>query len=63
MEYKSVVNKLDTELNVDKSYDVIKRNLKFANNEVTLYFVDGLTKDDMLKTGRNLYFPSVFECS
>ena len=48
MTYHEYVTTLDGILQIGTSFDVIKRNLKLLENkEATLYFIDGLTKDEI----------------
>lgn len=39
---------LDTVLGVEKSFDVVKRDLSYAGRRFALYFVDGFAKDDII---------------
>jgi stage V sporulation protein AF len=39
---------LDRELGVDKSYDVIRRDINIAGKKACLYLVDGFAKDDIM---------------
>lgn len=39
---------LDRVLGVEKSFDVVKRDLTYAGKRFALYFVDGFAKDDIL---------------
>ncbi|WP_374709358.1 spore germination protein [Desmospora profundinema] len=39
---------LDEVLGVEKSFDVVKRDLQYAGKRFALYFVDGFAKDDIL---------------
>ncbi len=48
MDYLKLVSSLEKKLNSGLSFDIIKRNLKFADKKATLFFVDGLSKDEML---------------
>ncbi len=48
MKYQEILNKIENVLNVELSFDIIKRELKFGDKDAVLYFVDGLSKDEML---------------
>jgi len=39
---------LDRELGVEKSYDVIRRDIVIAGKQAVLYFIDGFAKDDIM---------------
>ena len=39
---------LKPELGVGKSFDVIQLNVEYAERKMTLFFIDGLVKDDIL---------------
>ncbi|KJS22501.1 MAG: spore gernimation protein GerA [Clostridiaceae bacterium BRH_c20a] len=39
---------LDRELGVEKSYDVIRRDIIIAGKKAALYFIDGFAKDDIM---------------
>ena len=43
--YKENVKILDGAFRVSESFDIIKKTLKVGGDEVTLYYIDGLTKD------------------
>ena len=45
---------LDNALRVDKSFDIVTRNLFIAEKRARLYFVDGMTKDE--STGKLMQF-------
>lgn len=48
MTYQEYTQTLDNILQIGVSFDIIKRNLKLLENkEATLYFIDGLTKDEI----------------
>jgi len=48
MTYTEYVTALDTILQIGVSFDIIKRNLKLPDNKnAALYFIDGLTKDEI----------------
>jgi len=40
---------LSQELGVDRSYDVIRRDLIVANRKAALFFIDGFAKDDIME--------------
>ncbi|MGN1400723.1 MAG: spore germination protein [Bacillus sp. (in: firmicutes)] len=42
------VQYLDRALAVDKSFDVIRLDVVYANRKMSLYFIDGFVKDDIL---------------
>ncbi len=46
--YLDVAKNIENKLNLEKSFDIIKRELKFGPRGAVLFFVDGLTKDDIL---------------
>ena len=39
---------LDDAMRLDKSFDIVARNIKSASRNVRIYFVDGLIKDEIL---------------
>ncbi len=48
VKYQDVIEKIEKDLNVELSFDIIKRELKFGDKDAVLFFVDGLSKDEML---------------
>ncbi len=47
--YRENTEELDRLLRVSKSFDVLKKVLKVADGELTLYFIDGFAKDAVLQ--------------
>ena len=47
--YKENVRLLDSMLEVDQNFDIVKRPLYFQNHEISFYFVDGFVKDDIME--------------
>ncbi len=48
MNYQDIASKIENKLNLKQSFDIIKRELEFGTKSAFLFFVDGLSKDDML---------------
>ncbi len=48
-DYLENIKLLDECLAVDKSFDIIKRRLVIGKNELTLYYIDGLVKDESMQ--------------
>ncbi len=48
LKYQELIKKIENKLNIEKSFDIIKRELKFGKQDAVLYFIDGLSKDEML---------------
>lgn len=46
---KVTENKIDTILNIEKSFDLLKKNLKIGDREAVLYFVNGFCKEDVME--------------
>ena len=49
LEYEKNVALFDTELRVEESFDIIKKVLKVADGELTLYYIDGFVKDTVMQ--------------
>ncbi|NLO46385.1 MAG: spore germination protein [Clostridiales bacterium] len=47
-DYDKTVAMLDDAMRLDKSFDLVARNIKSASRNVRIYFVDGLIKDEIL---------------
>ncbi len=47
--YTSNVKMLDTLLRVEDSFDIIKRQTKYANGEQTFYYIDGFIKGESMQ--------------
>lgn len=45
---KDTIDYIDTKLAVEKSFDVIKLDLNYADRQMAMYMVDGFAKDDIL---------------
>lgn len=48
-DYKKNIELLDRLLYVEENFDIIKRPLYFGGKEVTLYFIDGFAKDEVIE--------------
>lgn len=48
-DYRENVARLDRELRVEESFDVLKKTLYLGKKEATLYFVDGFVKDTVMQ--------------
>lgn len=46
--YEQDVQTLNTDLRVDKNFDILARALKFGDRRATMYFIDGFIKDDLM---------------
>lgn len=49
MTYQETVNKLKDKLRVDASFDMMFRELTVGHRSASMFFVDGLTKDEVLE--------------
>ena len=47
MTYNEWLKKIDDELKPDKSFDIIKRELKIGGRDAVLYYIDGFIKDEV----------------
>lgn len=47
--YTDIINKLDNTLEVNKNFDIIKRELLVQNKKLIFYCVDGFVKDEVLE--------------
>ena len=47
-DYSENFKLIDNALRVDASFDIVCRNIFFAQKRARLYFVDGLVKDDAM---------------
>lgn len=48
-QYDRDVHTLNTDLRVDSNFDILNRDLRFGDRRVTMYFVDGFVKDDLME--------------
>ena len=48
-EYEKNVEFMDGELRVAENFDIIKKILKIADGEITLYYIDGFVKDTVMQ--------------
>ncbi len=48
-DYKENVKLVDGELNTNENFDLIKKILKVAGEELTLYYIDGFIKDTVMQ--------------
>ncbi len=44
---KSLIQRISHDLAVDKSFDLVRRDIMIADREAALFFVDGFTKDEV----------------
>lgn len=58
--YSENIKALDAELRVKENFDVIKKPLKIADGEVTMYYIDGFVKDSVMEK-LMIYFLSIKE--
>ena len=49
MTYQETVNQLKRKLRVDASFDLVSRDITVGHRNGTMFFVDGLTKDEVLE--------------
>ena len=47
--YQENVNLLDTTLRVKENFDILKKILRVADGELTLYYIDGFIKDTVMQ--------------
>lgn len=56
VDYRSNIKILDAMLNVGKSFDLIKKTVVLEDGELTLYYIDGMIKDEtMLRLIQHFY--------
>lgn len=48
-DYRENVRLLDSMLEVDQNFDIVKRPLYFQGHEIVFYFIDGFVKDDIME--------------
>jgi len=48
-DYSKNVNYIDSKLRVKDSFDVLKKTLKVGKGELTMFFIDGFTKDTVMQ--------------
>jgi len=46
--YEKNIERIDRELNIGESFDIIKKTVASADGELTLYYIDGMIKDETL---------------
>ncbi|MBR6742338.1 MAG: spore germination protein, partial [Clostridia bacterium] len=46
--YEKNIERIDRELNIGESFDIIKKTVATADGELTLYYIDGMIKDETL---------------
>ena len=47
--YNENVKFFDNKLNVDGNFDIIKKVMKIADGEMTMYYIDGFVKDGVME--------------
>ncbi len=47
--YEEDVHTLDTDLRIDQNFDILNRPLLFGDRRVSMYFIDGFIKDDLME--------------
>lgn len=48
-EYQELLTQMDTILQVDKNFDIVKRSIQQQGYQLTFYFIDGYVKDDVME--------------
>ena len=48
MQYKQCLKEVEQILQIEKSFDIVKRNI-VQNTELSFSFVDGMIKDDVME--------------
>lgn len=48
-QYENNTNTLNRQLHLDKSFDIVAKKLQIGGRKASLYFVDGLIKDDVME--------------
>lgn len=62
--YEKNVELIDKELNIGESFDIIKKTVATADGKLTLYYIDGLIKDEtLLKLVQHFYTVRSRKCS
>ena len=49
MQYKQCLKEVEQILQIEKSFDIVKRKLLVQNTELSFLFVDGMIKDDVME--------------
>ncbi len=57
-DYNQNVALMNDILHVDRNFDVLNKKLKFADGEITLYYIDGFVKDSVMQK-LMIYFLSI----
>ena len=57
-DYNQNVALMNDILHVDRNFDVLSKKLKFADGEITLYYIDGFVKDSVMQK-LMIYFLSI----
>lgn len=60
-DYKTNLDILSSALRSDQSFDLVKRELVILNRKVTLFFIDGLLKDDITEKILEFFYKNVKE--
>ena len=47
--YNENIKRIDAVLRVDDSFDIIKKTMRFAGAESTLYYIDGFVKAELMQ--------------
>ncbi|KNF09257.1 stage V sporulation protein AF [Gottschalkia purinilytica] len=47
-DYNEVINNLSNKMGVGKSFDVVRRDIKIAGKDSSIFFIDGFIKDDVM---------------
>lgn len=48
-EYQALLKQIDTTLQVDINFDIVKRTIQQQGYQLTFYFIDGYVKDDVME--------------
>ena len=49
MQYEQCLKEVEDRLQIEKSFDIVKRNLLVQNKELSFLFVDGMVKDEVME--------------
>ena len=60
-DYKTNLDILSSALRSDQSFDLVKRELVVLNRKATLFFIDGLLKDDITEKILEFFYKNVKE--
>lgn len=60
-DYDTNLNEIKKELRSDESFDIVERSLVICNHKATLFFVDGLLKDDITEKILEYFYKNVKE--